>query len=161
MLYIWKGCFTLSSMSNKPAIPQEIEPGSAHYSLRAEIKVNGWSWVAVLTSFAGEVLLLPKHPEWPTALRTAVALIPLVASLLRVRSLMRWVRGMDELQRRITTAASLFATATTLVVIGALHPLTVAGVFPQRFQATAGFVVIWLVVCFYLLGRGIFSRRYA
>ena len=67
---------------------------------------------------------------------------------------------MDELQRRITTAASVFASVTTLFVLAASHLLVVAGVIPVRFQATAGFVIIWLVVCFYLLGRGIFNRRY-
>jgi hypothetical protein len=147
-------------MNNKPTVPQEVEPRSGHYSFGTDMKVNGWSWVAVLTSFVGEVLLLPKHMDWPTALRAAIALVPLVASLLWVQSVMRWVRGMDELQRRITTAASVFATVTTLFVIAASHLLVVAGVFPARFQATAGFVIIWLVVCFYLLGRGIFNRRY-
>ena len=116
--------------------------------------------MAVLTSFVGEVLLLPHHKDWLTALRTVIALVPLVASLLWVRSVMQWMRGMDELQRRITTAASVFATVTTLFVIAASHLLVVAGVFPVRFQATAGFIIIWLVVCFYLLGRGIFNRRY-
>jgi len=147
-------------MNCKPNLPQEVEPGSGQYSIRTDIRVNGWSWAAVLTSFVGEVLLLPHHKDWPTALRAVVALVPLIASLLWVRSVMQWVRKMDELQRRITTAASVFASVTTLFVIAASHLLVVAGVFPVRFQATAGFVIIWLVVCFYLLGRGIFNRRY-
>ena len=147
-------------MNIKPTVPQEVEPGSGHYCFRTDLKVNGWSLLAALTSFAGEVLLLPKHTDWPTALRVAIALVPLMASLLWVRSVMRWVRSMDELQRRITTAASVFSTVATLFVMAASHLLTVAGVLPVRFQATAGFVVIWLVVCFYLLGRGIFNRRY-
>ena len=73
---------------------------------------------------------------------------------------MHWLRGMDELQRRITTAASVFACVTTLFVIATSHLLVIAGVIPARIEATAGFVIIWLVVCFYLLGRGIFNRRY-
>lgn len=124
------------------------------------MKVNGWLWVAVLTSFAGEVLLLPHHKDWPVALRAVVALAPLVACLLWVRSVAQWMRGMDELQHRITTASLAFAMATTLFVIAASHLLVVAGVLPIRFQATAGFVVIWLVVCFYIVGRAIFNRRY-
>jgi hypothetical protein len=104
--------------------------------------------------------LLPHHKDWPTALRAVVALVPLIASLLWVRSVMHWMRGMDELKRRITTAASVFASVTTLFVIAAWHLLVVAGFIPVRFQVTAGFVIIWLVVCFYLLGRGIFNRRY-
>src|SRR6185503_4266356 len=146
-------------MNNKPALPEEVEPGR-HYSFRTDMRVNGWSWAAVLTSFVGEVLLLPHHKDWPTALRAVIALVPLVASLLWVRSVVHWIRRMDELQRRITTAASVFATVTTLFVIAASHLLVIAGLFPVRFQVTAGFIIIWLVVCFFLLGRGIFNRRY-
>ena len=73
---------------------------------------------------------------------------------------MHWIRRMDELQRRITTAASVFATVTTLFVIAASHLLVIAGLFPVRFQVTTGFIIIWLVVCFFLLGRGLFNRRY-
>jgi uncharacterized protein YacL len=146
-------------MINKPNIPEELAPGK-YYSLRTEMKVNGWCWVAVLTSFAGECWLLPHHKDWPVILRTIVALVPLVVSLLWVRSVMGWIRGMDELHRRITVAACLFATVATLFVVAALHLLVVAGVFSARFQATAGFVVIWLVVCFYILGQAIFNRRY-
>ena len=147
-------------MNSKPTLPQEVEPGSGHYSFRTDIRLNGWSWAAVLTSFVGEVMLLPHHKDWPIALRAAVALLPLIASLLWVRSVMRWMRGMDELHRRITVAASVFASTSTLFVIAASHLLVVAGVLPVRFQSTAGFVIIWLVVCFYLLGRRIFNRRY-
>lgn len=149
----------MKTMINKPNIPEELAPGK-YYSLRTEMKVNGWCWVAVLTSFAGECWLLPHHKDWPVILRTIVALVPLVVSLLWVRSVMGWIRGMDELHRRITVAACLFATVATLFVVAALHLLVVAGVFSARFQATAGFVVIWLVVCFYILGQAIFNRRY-
>ncbi|HKW30444.1 MAG TPA: hypothetical protein VJT54_13990 [Verrucomicrobiae bacterium] len=146
-------------MNNEPNLPEELAPGK-YYSFRAEMKVNGWCWVAVLTSFAGECWLLPHHKDWPVMLRTIVALVPLVASLLWVRSVVEWIRGMDELHRRITLAACLFATIATLFVVAALHLLVVAGVFSAKFQATAGFVVIWLVVCFYILGQAIFNRRY-
>jgi hypothetical protein len=160
VLDIRQVCFTLFRMQGKPSLPQDVEPGSGHYSFRTDIRVNGWSWAAVLASFVGEVLVLPHHKDWPAALRVLVALAPLIASLLWVRSVVQWTRGMDELQRRITTAASVFASVTTLFVIAASHLLVVAGVIPARFQATAGFVIIWLVVCLYLLGRKIFIRRY-
>jgi len=140
--------------------PDEVEPGSGQYSFGTDLRVNGWSWAAVLTSFLGEVLLLPHHKDWPTAWRTVIAIVPLIASLLWVRSVVQWTRGMDELQRRITTAASVFAAVATLFVVAASHLLVVAGAFPARFQVTAGFMIIWLVVCFYLLGRRLFNRRY-
>lgn len=146
-------------MNDKLNIPEDLAPGK-FYSLRKELKVNGWCWVAVVTSFIGECFLLPHHKGWPAVLRLVIALVPLVASLLWVRSVTVWVRGMDELHRRITTAACLFATIATLFVVAALHFLVVAGVTPPHFQAGAGFVVIWLVICFYGLGQAIFNRRY-
>jgi uncharacterized protein YacL len=151
--------YTAFIMNNKPNIPEELAPGK-YYSFRTEIKVNGWCWVAVLTSFVNDVFLLPHHKDWPVALRAVIALIPLVASLLWVRSVAGWIRGMDELNRRITLAACLFATIATLFVVTTLHLLVVAGVFSAKFQVTAGFVIIWLVVCFYILGQSIFNRRY-
>ena len=146
-------------MNNNLNLPEEVEPGR-HYSFGADMKVNGWAYASALTSFAAEVFLLPQHTEWPTALRVIIAFAPLVTGLLWVRSIMQWMRGMDELQRRITAAASVFATTTTLFVIAAAHLLMVAGVLPVRFQATASFVVIWLVVCFYIVGRVLFNRRF-
>ena len=146
-------------MNTKPNIPEEIAPGK-DYSFWADMKVNGWCWVAVLTSFVNEVFLLPLHKDWPVEIRVVVALVPLVASLLWMRSVAGWIRGMDELHRRITLAACLFATIATLFVVTTLHLLVVAGVFPIKFQVTASFVIIWLVVCFYILGHSIFNRRY-
>jgi hypothetical protein len=70
------------------------------------------------------------------------------------------MRGMDELQRRITLEAAAFATVITLFIVATSHLLAVAGVLPFRFPATAGFAIIWMVVCFYLAGRARFSRRY-
>jgi hypothetical protein len=147
-------------MHTKPAIPENVEPGSGHYSFATDLRVNGWAAVAALTSFAGEVLLPPRHESWPTFLHLSVALIPLVAGLLWVRSITRWLRGMDELHRRITTAAAVFATATTLFAIAGCHALALARVIPATFQASAGFVIIWLVLCFYLIGRRVFNRSY-
>ncbi len=151
--------YTVGIMNNKPNVPEELAPGK-FYSLRSEIKVNGWCWIAVLTSFAGECWLLPHHKDWPVILRAIIALFPLVASLLWVRSVTIWVRGMDELHRKITVAACLFATIATLFIIATLHFLVMAEVISTKFQATAGFVIVWLVVCFYILGQVIFNRRY-
>jgi hypothetical protein len=147
-------------MNNKPNVPEELDPLTKDYSFRTDIKTNGWAWVAIGTSFVGEVVLLPQHKEWPVALRAVIALSPLLAGLLWVRSAARWIRGMDELHRRITLAAGLFAVTATLFVVTGLHLLVVAGVFSADLQATAGFIIVWLVCCFYILGHGIFNRRY-
>jgi hypothetical protein len=146
-------------MNTKPNIPEEIAPGK-DYSFWTDMKVNGWCWVATVTAFVNEVFFLPHHKDWPVVIRAVIALVPLVASLLWMWSVAGWIRGMDELHRRITLASCLFATIATLFVVTALHLLVVAGVFSGKFQATAGFVIIWLVVCFYILGHSIFNRHY-
>jgi hypothetical protein len=140
-------------------LPEQIEP-SAHYSFRTDLKVNGWAWVAVATSFIGEVLLLPVHPDWPAVVRAAIALVPLAASLLWARSFVSWTRGMDQLQRRVTISASLFAAAATLFVVGTVHLLRLGGVYQGRFEVTAAYVLIWVLTCCYLVGRRIFNRQF-
>ena len=44
---------------------------------------------------------------WHPAVRAIIALAPLVPSLLYVRSIARWIGGMDRLQRRLLAARSL------------------------------------------------------
>jgi hypothetical protein len=151
--------YTAFIMNEKPNIPDEIAP-CKQYSFLTDLKVNGWCWVAVLVSFFNDVAVLPHHKDWPVALRVGIALVPLVAALLWTRSVVRWVRGMDELHRHITVAASLFATVATLFLITTLHLLATAGALPPKFQANAGFVIIWLVCVFYIAGQALFNRRY-
>jgi len=154
-------------MNAKPNLPEEIMFGPS-YSLRANLKANTWAFVAMLLSWAGDQLLsLPR--DWNVAQRAMIALVPLLISLLWVRSFIRWVRGMDEMHRRLSVEACLFATAVTLFVVSTWHILDQAGVFqpgflPARLHLgshfhTASFPIS-LVVAFYFLGYAIFSRRY-
>jgi len=104
MLYIRQVYFTLPHMNGKPNIPEEIGWGK-QYSWRASLKAGGgWMMLAFLTDLPG-IYLIEHHRDWHLALRAAIALVPLIATLLYVRSISRWVRGMDELHRRITLAA--------------------------------------------------------
>src|SRR4030095_14021665 len=83
-------------MNNKPNLPEEVP-----YAWGASLKAGGgWMMLAFLTDLPGNYLI-EHHKDWPLALRAVIALIPLIASLLYVRSTARWVRGMDELHRRI------------------------------------------------------------
>jgi hypothetical protein len=154
---------TLYSVSmNKPNRPEMVIPGKKDYSFRADMKVNAWLAVAMLSSFAGEELLLPNLRDWPALLRTIIALIPLIPSLLWVRSIAKWVRGMDELHRRITQEALLFATVGTLIVVTAWHTLEKVGVIPLSFGFywRTGFGTLLLFVLFYFRGHFIANRRY-
>src|SRR5213594_406506 len=105
-------------MNNKPNTPEEIGWGR-EYSWRAATKAGGgWMMLAFLTDLPGNYLI-EHHMDWPLVLRTVIALIPLLASLLYVRSTARWVRGMDELHRRIALEAFLFATVAYLFLAAA------------------------------------------
>jgi putative transcriptional regulator len=94
-------------MNDKPNLPEEIMFGPS-YSLRANLKANTWAFVAMLLSWAGDQLLsLPR--DWNVAQRAIIALVPLLIGLLWVRDFVRWVRGMDEMHRRLSVEACGFA----------------------------------------------------
>ena len=159
-------------MNNKPNLPDELDliGGKKDYSLRTDWKVNGWLYAAVIISGASDVFFLQQIREWPMALRTMVVLAPFLALLVWMRSFARWIRGMDELHRRITLAACFFATAATLFVVTAWHRLDREGIFQALFRMElkpgGGWDIggVWLILGlmtgFYILGGKIFNRRY-
>ena len=154
-------------MNEKPNIPEEIMFGPS-YSLRANLKANTWAFVAMPLSWAGDqILYLPR--DWNVAQRAIIALVPLLVGLLWVRDFVRWIRGMDEMHRRLSVEACLFATGVTLFVVTVWHILDKAGIFQAGLHLarlhldshfrTASFPIS-LVVAFYFLGYAIFNRRY-
>ena len=157
-------------MNNKPNLPDEIWLGKKEYSMRTDWKVNGWLSVAALISCASDFLFPRQVNQWHVALRTIIALAPFLAILLWARSLARWIRGMDELHRRITLAAVLFTVSATFFLVMLWHRLDKAGVFEAIFPAgnnpdaswdigTVGHIFL-LLTFFYFLGYRIFTRRY-
>ena len=180
--------YTIGTMNNKPNIPDEVMLDWKNYSFWADMKVNLWLFVAMLTGAASAFLFHTNPPygpshhcyyqDWPLMLRAVVELFPLLASLLWARSMARWIRGMDELHRRITLEACLFAVIGTLLVVTAWHRLDKAGVLEAVFrppspplehwdfrqfahldlnQFVLTIVLLWF---FYFLGHSIFNRRY-
>jgi hypothetical protein len=154
-------------MNEKTNFPEEIMFGPA-YSLRTNLKANAWAFVAMLLSWTGDELLA-RHDDWDALPRVIIAMVPLLISLLWVRSFGRWVRGMDEMHRQLTRKACLFATVVTLFVVTTWHLLDQAGFFqpgilPARLHIgshfhTASFPIS-LVLGFYFLGYAILNRRY-
>src|SRR5438270_9606545 len=111
---------------DKPILPESVQPGR-HYSFRADMKLNAWAFVAVVVASSSRIAL-HHGTEWGAPLRGLVALSPLLPSLLYVRNIARWIRGMDELQRRIQLEACLFATTGTIFTATGFNLLGVAGV---------------------------------
>ena len=149
-----------TSSMNKPIFPEAVRPGR-HYSLRADLKLNAWAFVAVMAAWVAR-WLLQHHHEWGAGLQSAVALTPLVPSLFYVGSIARWIGGMDELQRRIQLEACLFSTTATVFLVTALSLLQGAGAHqPVRLQNGLGWEGTFAaIIGFYVLGNAIVNRRY-
>jgi hypothetical protein len=150
---------------NKPNIPEELEPGKGAYSGRADLKVNGWAYLGMTLSLAGDILLHCNESsrDWHVVIRGMIALAPLLPFLLWIRSFARWLRGMDELDRQITLTVCLFATTATLYLFMALHPLGKWSVVQGEWWLLdwhSWWLQGWIMTCFYILGTKIFNRRY-
>ena len=159
-------------MSGKPNLPDALDcfTGKKTYSLRTDLAVNGWMYAALGLSGALDVFFRKDVASWPIALRLIAALAPFVMLLLWARQFSRWIRGVDELHRRITLAASLFATAATLLIASAWNRCAREGVFnvllPSRLEPHEGWGIssLWIILAMltalYLAGWKIFNRRY-
>lgn len=135
----------------KPNLMESVEPCSGQYSLRSDLRLNAWLGVAMLVYLPG-LFLLKQHPEWNQLLRGSVALAPLVPGLLYLRSCVRFIRGLDELQRRVQLDAFLFAALGTLIVEAALSTLSAQEIQLGAFSHGLGMVgtftsmfILWVV----------------
>lgn len=136
---------------NKPNLLEAITPCSGRYSLRQDLHLNAWLAVAVVI-YSAQLFLLRRFPEWSPLARGFVALAPLPPSLLYLRSWTRFVRGLDELQRRIQLEAFLFASLGTVILGAVLTALAENGVSLGLLQPGLGWggafmslFVLWLV----------------
>ncbi len=145
---------------DKPNVMESVEPCSGHYSLKADLQLNAWLLVATVMHLA-EQFLVRAHPEWSPLARALLALAPLIPGLLYVRSWMRFIRGLDELQRRIQLEAFLFAAVGTVIVGAVVSTLNAHGIptgwmkhGPGMGTAFMAMLVLWSV------GWGIAKCRY-
>jgi hypothetical protein len=137
-------------------------------------------WSAAFTGFARSNIHPPtrweeipaaffKVRQWPLAWQVVIVLAQFFAILLWMRDFTRWISGMDEMHRRITTSTILFAAGATFFFLMLWHQLDRAGLFDAIFLkpkaggswdiCTVGHGFI-LMVFFYHLGHFIFNRRY-
>ena len=146
-------------MNNKFNIPESVQPGK-HYSFRADMKLNAWAIVAVALAVVSRICLA-RHGDWHRVVRAGIALSPLLPSLYYVWSVTRWIRGMDELQRRIQLEACLFATVGTIFVATAVSLLQANGISLPRLQNGLGWEGTFASIIFlYILGSLVANRRY-
>jgi hypothetical protein len=155
-------------MNDKLNIPDDIAFGQKEYSWRKDFKVNGWLFVAAIISGLCDVMFPHVVKQIPLAWRVAIVVAEFLAIWLWTRDLRAWVRGMDELHKRITVSSILFAVSATFFVMMLWHGLDRAGLFNVIFGKPGrngwdictvghGFLLMtWL----YFSAQGFFNRRY-
>jgi len=108
-----------------------------------------------------QLFLLKQHAEWSSLVRGLVALTPLIPGLFYVHSCMRFIRGMDELQRRVQVEAFLFAALGTVIVSVAINTLNAYGVqlgqFSHGLSMGATFTLMFIL---WLIGSVVANCRY-
>ena len=157
--------------------------------------MNYWLFIAVVAGLANEILFHTIVPPfdgvlredfltWPVGIRLIIESVPLLAGLLWARSVARFIRGMDELHRRITIEAWLFSALATIGFLSIWPLLDAAGIsgsvswathfhgdFTDKPQFFRGFwalldkspgiaLTLLLLNAFYILGYFILIRRY-
>jgi hypothetical protein len=169
MLDITTSMLYTAFMNIKPNVPGEIFMGEKEYSWRADWKVNGWLFVATLISAFADIIFAHIVRQWPLGWRVGIVCAEFAAIALWARSLTHWICGMDEMHRRITTSAVLFAVSATFFFIMLWHRLDRAGLFDAIFpkpKAGGGWDIctvgheFLLLTLFYFLGHTVFNRRY-
>src|SRR5262245_2794695 len=100
--------YTAFMMNNKVNTPGEIFLGDKDYTLKNDWKVNGWLFVATLISCFCDIIFPATVRQWPIEWRVVIVGAQFAAIALWAHGLTKWIRGMDEMHRRITTSAVLF-----------------------------------------------------
>jgi hypothetical protein len=140
MLYI--------SIMNDRLLPEALQT-----TYGTACKLQTWALVALGFSAFGHWYL--RKPDLSIPLRMIVALAPLIPSFLYARDIARWIRGLDELQRRIQSEAWLFAATGTIFVATSLTLMAGAGLLQgSRLQHGLGWegtyalsFLLWAIGC--------------
>ncbi len=144
----------------RPNLMQEVVPCSGFYSFKKDLRLNTWLLVAMVVYLTGS-FLLKHHEEWSALVRGTVAVLPVVPGLLYGRSVVRFIRGLDELQRRVQTDACLFAAFGALFVTTVVNTLNAQAVPLGQLSQGLGFGGTFMVtLMLWTVGTGIANCRY-
>jgi hypothetical protein len=168
-------------MNNKPNDPEELFTLNPKKISWTPIKVDGWLIASMFAIVVGDLWLF-NHENCPFILRVIIALVPPAMWLLWIRNVAQWVRGMDELQRRIILEVYLFAITWTFFVIATLQHLKHEGILKIIFRSHHSFLgtlalgfnlggiiteydmyyplAVMIFIPFLFLGHFIVNRRY-
>mgnify|MGYP000651617034 CR=1 FL=1 len=145
---------------NKTNTLESVTPLSGQYSFKKDVKLNAWLGVAAVTYVAAKIIL-KDHPDWDPWMKAMISLSPLLPGCFYARSCMKFIRGLDEFQRRIQLQVLLFAAMGTLIVGWFISALNANGIDLKKFthglEMSGAFVVLF---GFWVVGTFIANRRY-
>lgn len=120
-------------MHAKPNNPDELILIDRQFSLRTAWNTCRWLFLALIVSFLCDWIYPKEIRQWPFGWRMVVILVKYLSLLLWCFDMARWIRGMDELQRRLTLAAILFAASASLFTLLLWMELDGVGFFHKAF----------------------------
>lgn len=145
---------------DKPNLIESVTPLSGGYSWKKDLRLNAWFFVAAVFYMAN-LILLKRHPEWSPMTKALFTLSPLIPGALYLRTCIRFIRGMDELQRRIQLEVWLVASLGALLVGAVINTLNEVGVamggFKHGLSLGATFVLTFVL---WAVGAPIANRRF-
>ena len=145
---------------NKPNVMESVQPGSGQYSWKTDLRLNRWFFVATVV-WVADLALLKQHPEWSSLLKGVLALAPLIPGLFYVWTCVRFIRGLDELQRGVQLEAFLFAALGTVIVGAAINTLSAHGVPLGDLSHGLGLgATVMVMFTLWLVGGAIANCRY-
>lgn len=133
-----------------------VLPEAVQMSVGDAMRLNKWAPVAVMVAFVSRLLL--RDPALEGWQRAGTALLPLLPSCLYLRSLVRWIGGLDEMQRELQVRAMGFALLLMLGVHLTLDLLQIGGFLRDMHLGWEG--VFALSFFFYALGLARANRGY-
>ena len=138
---------------------ESVVPFSGQYSFKRDLKLSGWFLFAA-ANYTVITYLLSHHPEWSLSWKAILSLSPLIPCLLFARSWLRFIRGLDELQRRIQLEVWLLAALGTILVETVISVLNANGVGVLNNHDLGLGGTMALMVILWFLGTVISNRRY-
>jgi hypothetical protein len=157
-------------MNHPSPVPDELIMFDKQFSWRTAWKVCKWWLFAFILSAMCDILFPQMVKQWPLAWRMMIVCVEFLAVLLFYFDAVNWLRGMDELQHRITVAALFFSVAASFFVFVLWLRLEREGVFTAVFGPPFSTNGTWgitsvahacvLLGGFYGIGFLVFKRRY-
>ena len=140
---------------------ESVVPCSGSYSLKKDLQLNAWLFVAVAV-YLITLVVLKRYPEWTPLTRGLLTLTPMIPGWLYARTCLRFIRGLDELQRRIQLEAWLFAALGALIISSVINTLNASGItiFSDLRHGLSLFGTFALTFVLWAVSSAIASYRY-